>query len=383
MPFTMPSFPLLTPEQANPLLYGAQIGQSMAQKGLQTPYIQRMMEADIFNKTIGPLAQMSISPLALAMQPEQQQQIANLISRILKNYPEGSSGGLFGGGGNVGGGGTLSPTMSKLSTQLTNAQPGQVTTSSKGSNLLPQTDLRSGAVVHTTAPYMSQPGKPGELYRNPYTGDILSFPATSDVAEIQANQRAIDSTIPILERLGSEAEPFLKTGGTTKKILSQVAGEAEKAGIPEKYTKKVSSREMADKWANFQSTQIKSVDKLLASMNLPKDQETVADIKKIIQPAPGESFENYKSRILKDLIDLRNTKLRNINRLGQGYETQAPTLNQNIENNLQSNKPSKGANILANGIELPPFKNQEDFQNWFKRQPKITQDAVVKHLGGK
>jgi len=37
MPFTMPSYPILTPEQANPLLYGAQIGQSMMQKGMMFP----------------------------------------------------------------------------------------------------------------------------------------------------------------------------------------------------------------------------------------------------------------------------------------------------------------------------------------------------------
>ena len=48
MPFTMPSFPILTSEQANPMLYGAQIGQKMTANALMLP--QQLLAAQLKNQ---------------------------------------------------------------------------------------------------------------------------------------------------------------------------------------------------------------------------------------------------------------------------------------------------------------------------------------------
>lgn len=52
-----------------------------------------------------------------------------------------------------------------------------------------------------------------------------------------------------------------------------------------------------------------------------------------------------------------------------------------IKPSKESMKISAGAKSLAKNLELPSFKNAEEFKSWYKKQPKVTQDAVKYHLG--
>jgi hypothetical protein len=53
------------------------------------------------------------------------------------------------------------------------------------------------------------------------------------------------------------------------------------------------------------------------------------------------------------------------------------------ENEMALNPKQSGASRLANSLSLPKFKSKEEFQSWYKRQPKITRDAVNLHLRSK
>lgn len=88
MTFTFNQYPILTPEQQNPM--NALISRAMDtfQKGTKAAYQPRKMEADIFAKEIGPLAALASSPNFTGFNPQVQKMIAERIHGYLGSHGE-------------------------------------------------------------------------------------------------------------------------------------------------------------------------------------------------------------------------------------------------------------------------------------------------------
>jgi hypothetical protein len=84
MSFTFTNYPILTPEQQNPM--NALISRAMDTfgKGLKMSYAPRQIEADIFNKQIGPLATLATTPTFMNDQ-QFQENLRNVISSQFSN----------------------------------------------------------------------------------------------------------------------------------------------------------------------------------------------------------------------------------------------------------------------------------------------------------
>ncbi len=375
------------------LAKGQAFGQRQQLFPMEKKYYPRQQEAEIFHKTIGPLAQLSISPLALAMQPEEQAQIAKMISQMMSNYPMGPYAGAGQEGNLLDNGRAVAAelTGNGMQTPETGNNPVnyQSQSSQSSAGLIPQAGkgLRAGAVTTSLAPYNKPPSKPGELYADPNTGLITSHPTESTIGGLQQQSTAIKALTPIIGDLATEAKPFLESGGTLKKYGGMAAGELSKLGVPESISNIFGDPKNADKFAKFKSSQATAIDKLMTALNLPKDEAAIDTVKEIIEPQWGETYQGYQNRMGTQLLDLQKKYQQNIETLGGGYQINQPEQPKKEAGLGNSKNVSKqlnkaGVDKLAKNLKMPVFKSKEEFQAWFQRQPKITQDAVKMKLGG-
>jgi hypothetical protein len=416
MAFTMPSYPLLNPQQSSP--YANLVNNALQSYGtaVQAKYAPQMAQADIFNKEFMPLAQIASSPLAIAMLPEQKQQMANLISQLLQQT--GVTGGM--GGGNTGGGGLFGGNQSSTSGGQFGGQPsstsggspmvqgGMVGSSSQTPQVgnqaspgynpsIPQAggDIGKGATAKVTAPYSEQVHGAGVSFFDPNTGKFYSQPSESTVSVSQRSIGAIKRVIPQLQDISKESQEFLQPGGTSGTIFSQVAGKVANLGIIDRETIKKFGID-PDKYSRYLKWRgdiSQALDSLMTSFpNLPTSDLSLKTMASIVEPHAGESSQGYATRVMQTAARLQNEQLPALQQQltpipinGEGQSNQITDYLMNSpeaknEGMAQVNL-SQGAKKLSQSMQLPQFESKKAFQDWFNRQPKMVQDAVRHKLG--
>lgn len=363
MAFTFSQARRITPEESSP--YNNLVANAMKnyQQNIAARYAPETARANIFNKMVSPLAQIAISPLGMAMAPEQQQQLQQYISQALNNMSQGSGqqnheGGLMNSiRGLFGGNQEEQTSNNQQMTQETNypAQQGN-----NSYSLLPQAGQgnQAGARVNALAPFHSSPVKPGTVYQNPNTGEVLSSPTPENISNAQQIITNIKSVTPIIKTLSKQAAPFLKKGGQLGLTTSKIAGELAKWGVPNEVTSLIGSQDLANKHAQFEATQAITADRLMGALNLPPNLESLQTIKKIISPQPGENDKGYENRMARELVALSKREKQATTTLGGGFSLS----NNSPSNNFDLYESAKQLGIPADDItnDAKHFKTTED-----------------------
>lgn len=373
MALNLPQMPFkLTPQDMGNFDLSKAINSGLQnyQQGVKSKYANEMQRADIFNKTIAPLANIAISPLGLAMAPEQQQQIQNYISQALGSFnpPQQHQGDgwldrikdSFGFGGHQG-----SPYQNQVApTQHNYDQP----TTEGDYGLLPGAGegIQSGARYNATTPFHSSAVKPGVVYNNPKTGEVISSPTGETVSGAQNSIVNINNATPILKSLSEQAKPFLKQGGMLGLKMSQVGGELRKLGAPDYVTNLLGGTKLANQYAKFGSSQSKAVDKLMKIYALPSNIESQHTVEKIITPQPGEDEVGYPQRIHQELSDFASQKERNKQVLGSGISLSGKKDNGKEPYKTKGNPKGASIGMYKNGVLhfIPADKAADAEKNW-------------------
>lgn len=211
MAFTMPNYPMLTNEQVNPFHGALQGALRNYQNTVKSAYLPRQIQAEIFNKQFAPLAQIASSPLAMAMLPTQQSQMAQMLSRLLQQSG-GGGGSMFGGGG--GGGGSMFGNAGAQGQEgsMPAAGGGNAPQGTQGGGagnpLLPQAGggLRGGVIAKTTAPYSEQVHPPGSIYSA--NGDVIEAPTGGQVERSQETFNAYNNLKDLIPDLLEQSREF-------------------------------------------------------------------------------------------------------------------------------------------------------------------------------
>ncbi len=228
-----------------------------------------------------------------------------------------------------------------------------------------------GAIASTTSKFNQSPYTPGSTVGN--NGDVFSTSTPESTTRDQQTIAAVTRINPILTRLASLQAPFAKVSGMAMEPVQSVVN----ALLPDKALMQLKKHGYAGTLPTTKAARdaelSKAPEALLRAWGLNVTDNSIAAMKDSVKPIFGETAQQYNDRIVETLKNLQNEEVAPAKeRLAQGY-----TLNK------QSNKPSEGANKLANEITLPTFNSKADFQAWYSRQPKITQDAVREHLGNR
>ncbi len=238
MAFTMPSYPLLNREQASPFADLVKNALGTYGQAVNARYAPQMTQAEIFNKEFAPLAQIASSPLAMAMLPEQRQQMAALISQLLKQTGAPGGGMPVGGGlGALFGGGAQQPTGGATGGGYAGGTGGMVPSgggqASSGYNpLVPQAggDLGQGATAKVTAPYQAQTQPAGTTYYDPNSQGFYSAPTGGRVDQAQATMTSYNNLKELIPSLLEESKKFenksleLKRAGISQTLHSYGLG---------------------------------------------------------------------------------------------------------------------------------------------------------------
>lgn len=372
MTFTMPQYPVPNKQQSNPyadLIKNALQAYENANRAQYTP---QLIQADIFSKEFAPLAQIASSPLALAMMPDQRNQINNLISQLLQQM--GMSG--VSNQQQVG----IIPSQGNFQ-QQTNL-PMQ-SSSQQGSGdynpSIPQAgqNLGTGATTKVTAPYNEQVHGAGVSFYDPNTGKFYSQPTESTIAVSQQAINAIKRVLPQLKEIAEESKDFLSPGGMLSTYASGAAGQisnwtgislspeiAKKFGIdPEKFSR----------YAGWQANIGQVVDSLMSSYpNLPKTEESLRLMGNIVTPQSGETYNGYITRIMNIINKLSEQQLPMI----QQQLTPIPISNEPVKTTQKENRNG------YNPIEILNYKfsSPEEFQEAFKTLDKESQKKVINEM---
>lgn len=395
---------------------------SAVSKGMQLGYQPQLTKAEIFHKTMSPLAAIASNPMLWAMmEPAQQQQMANMISGMMSGY----SGGQFGAGGAPS---MAMPGASQGAPMPSGGQPNRFPATSGptpvgapsyqgeptnqtdiGSGLVQgaSPDTRTGAIAKVTAPYHAQTQPAGVVAYNPKTGQIISTPTESTVSQLQESSLGIKNVIPILNNLADMSKDLLKEGGSLNVARSQLGGTLNQWGVPQGITDIIGTAKMASKNADFIGKQNEAVERLLASLKLPHDQEALQMLKTIVQPQPGENHDGYVRRMTGEINHLYERLQQNQQALFGGLNVtpgqQPPAQPQGLpgseavaqqlqpqpeaqpamQPSAQPAKVSGASKRLSKNLEMPSFNSKDEFQSWYNKQDKMVQDAVRLSLGGK
>lgn len=364
-----------TPEGISP--YHNLLSNAMAnyQNAINTKYQPRTLEADIFNKQFAPLAQIAASPLAMAMLPEQKQQINNLLSALL------SRSGMVSGAAQGGGTGAPNPTIANMfnepnpqqnqnggsnmpssiggnipspSSQMPSPQnlnigrgkngesqtpvqtPFVQPTSTDGnipySSNIPQAGqgLGQSAVAKEVAPYREQIAAKGTPYYDLKTNSYRTTDSDVVLTNDQLGMGSIQTTIPLLNKLKKEAKDVLVPGRGLKWLTSAMASGGESLlNIPPETLKSMGiSRDYYDKVVQFKKDLDNVGERIKSSYSFGNNEQGMEQAMSITSPG---SFANYKS-----------------------YSSQ---LDQEIDNLLRQNETYK--KHLVSGFESTPGKQPE------------------------
>lgn len=301
----------LKPEQVNPfsnLISKAIQGYG---QGVQAAYMPRQLEADIFHKTISPLAMLASSPFFSALNPAQQQQIGAYISQMLSNSPA---------GGGMGGHGGISGLFGGQSQQGGQPEQGGEATNDYYHDQQLQEGGNEGGLVpgkpseHFTQPFGESGYKPGTVHRDK-SGNIISTPTGTQVERSQG----ILSGATKLGKLYNDYTKLaveLADAGEIRRDFSALAGGIGKiplGGWGKKIEKAMGGRELAEKSAKLEDLEAKMRPAMKeAGMTDP-------EIDSILHYRGGESGEAMLKRLQKTQQYINGLTSQSQHVLGSGY----------------------------------------------------------------
>jgi len=238
MPFTPAQFPLLSAQQASPFGNLIQNALSNYTNAVQAHYAPKLLQSQIFGQQFAPLAQIASSPLALAMLPDQRQQMVSLISKLLQqtDAPNANS---------------LAPTQNNSSVQnnpilpSTNIQQGgspdapnanslpptQNNSSVQNNPNLPSPNIQQGAQQKMTGTYAEQIHPPGMAYIT-LDGRQMVPPTIDNVAQAQKAITSIDMISKLMPQIKSDGQEFTAPESKLDTMRSGISTVLNKWGLP-------------------------------------------------------------------------------------------------------------------------------------------------------
>ena len=350
----------LKPEQVNPfsnLISKALQGYG---QGVQAAYMPRQLEADIFHKTISPLAMLASSPFFSALNPAQQQQIGSYISQMLSNSPAGGMGGqgeIFGG---------LSPQPGQQPQEggeATNDYYHDQQPQEGGDGLVPGKPSE-----HFTQPFGESGYKPGTVHRDK-AGNVISTPTGTQVERSQG----ILSGATKLGKLYNDYTKLaveLADAGEIRRDISALAGGIGKiplGGWGKKIEKAMGGRELAEKSAKLED--------LEAKMRPAMKEAGMSDseIDSILHYRGGESGEAMQKRLEKTQRYINGLTSQSQHVLGSGYNvsSQKKAIPKATKAQINKNKfaeaPEGSIGLYKNGelYYIPQDKVNEALEEGF------------------
>lgn len=169
-----------------------------------------------------------------------------------------------------------------------------------GSALVPSTQGGMAALsAKMTAPYNTQVVDPGKTYQDPNTGETISAPGGRFTTALQTSINAAQRVAPQLERIASEAAPFMTLEGQGNTLYQRVKNYAfgGKSDIPTKY-------------AEFKANLKAAPEALVKSYGLNPTNETIERMADVIEPSIGETGDQYKNRILTTLEQIKQEQIK-------------------------------------------------------------------------
>jgi hypothetical protein len=118
-------------------------------------------------------------------------------------------------------------------------------------------------------------------------GNISKYGTTQHQTENQRMKQAIENLTPIIEELATIEVP-----------PQQIMGESALNPFNIIY---------ADQQANYKATTAVATDKILSAFQLPKNEKSQHLVENITERRPWESLSNYRSRVKKELVNLKET----------------------------------------------------------------------------
>ncbi len=301
----------LKPEQVNPFANLISKAVQGYGQGVQAAYMPRKMEADIFNKTISPLAMLASSPFFSALNPAQQQQIGAYISQMLSNSPA---------GGGMGGHGGISGLFGGQQQGQQSGQPQEGGQEPSGNYSPEQGDQGGDGLVpgkpseHFTQPFGETGYTPGKVHRDK-SGNIISAPTGS---QIERNQGILSGSSKV-GKLYNEYQKLaveLADAGEIRRDISALAGGVGKlpfGGIGKKIEKALGGRQLAEKSAQLEDLEAK-MRPALKEAGL-----TDGEIDNILHFRGGESGEALAKRFEKTRNYINGLTSQSQNILGGGF----------------------------------------------------------------
>jgi hypothetical protein len=378
MPISLANYPLLSPEQANPALYGLQQGQQYMQGLLQMPmlaaqaqYAPQLMQADVFGKEAAPLATIASNPYMWAMMtPQQQSGLTQSLGNLFKLLQGGSQNNrsylsntsMMEGG---------SPTNNGASSSKSNNYPSSnssssITSTSSSPGLLPgDGNIQGGARAKLTSPFESQPFGKGEVYYDVNTGKIVSSPSDSTIAVDQQALGSIQRVLPQLNRISDEGQEFLAPGGKTHLYESQIGNTLASFGVvqPKILDKFGIDREMPGRYEKFQSDTGLALEALKNSFSFPNSNDALNILSHTVQPGEGENDTEYKKRVLQTSIQLQNE--------------QVPQLQNQLFSGIQYNPQ----NQATNSVGISGNNMQQKLSNAIQQSAQEFKGQILKFKG--
>lgn len=152
----------------------------------------------------------------------------------------------------------------------------------------------SGLIGQKTAPFVTSPYKSGSLIADPNNpGSIISVPTSKTDTALQNQLSASKRVIPQLSSLGDLFKPFMTGVGKAKQELARLGNlsGATNSDLPSDY-------------AHAKLTAFTTVESYLKSIGVPVTVDVQADLKKMIEPIPGENSRGYNKRIQEETNNL-------------------------------------------------------------------------------
>jgi len=174
-------------------------------------------------------------------------------------------------------------------------KPGEESTSN-----IPQAGkgIVGGAVAKQAAPYSESVHPPGTFYYDDKTNTYRSTTTPQVLSNAQVGMGAIQTAIPLLNKLQKEGKELLTDGQKLKWLTSGGAALLNNLGVDQETLKKYGiSRNYYDKYVQFTSDQNNAIDKLQAAYSFSSSIPSQQKIESMINPAEFENGTAYSKRL--------------------------------------------------------------------------------------
>ncbi len=390
MTFTFAQARRMSPEESSPWNNMIPNAMKMYQQNINAQYAKPKQQAEIFNKRMTPLSQLAASPMFLALHPEQQQQIANMISQSMVGDQDNQGGDHSGHNGWLNGeniieaiknhppfqrhnnsqqgdkgdmqntDGTYNP-KAEASTNIDmsggHKEEGRVPTlPAKGQ------DLTNSVRTNTLAGLNKSPYKPGETFVDPVSGEARTTLTPGNLESAQGIISGAKGLAPIVERIKENSAPFLKRGGELGHLSSQAAGWLARHGVSKEITDLMGGNKLTNLDAKVKGDITKAVEQAYAAYNLPMNAETTKKLEHIFTPTSSEDLAGFNDRLESELNELVQRKGRATKNIGGGINLNEPTISKyEKERTNQQAAERKRANAVSDKMRASENNKVEIF----------------------